>query len=354
VHYALKARAMVFLHGEMRVAVVGIDNLGLQRDDVEWIKSGVYGFANGCVFLCSSHTHAGPDLVGIWGPYLLASGRSRDYLAMVRGRVAEAVEAAVEGARPARLVRGEARVSPEGVVRNSNRKGLFDRRLTVIAATAVESGEPLGAILHLGCHPEVLRRRNTLVSSDFIGPLCDRWREAGLGQAVFVNGALGAMITPHLNGVDGIEVMVDALLAVAQRALAAAEPLPADELEVVRRDVYMPLTSPGLLLGRLTLVVPRAAYDGELRTTVGYLRIGALEVACVPGEMEPVLAARLRSELGRPRLLLFGLVDDEIGYLMRERDARDPEFSYERTMSPVVDAGERIVAALTGAVRASR
>jgi hypothetical protein len=351
IHSRLQARALVLELGDMRVAVVGIDNLGLQRQDVEWIKSGLVGFQNGCVFLCSSHTHAAPDLVGFWGWYFASSGRDRDYLARVRHGVAEAVAAAAARLRPAEFYRGEARIPLQGLVRNSNRFGLFDRRLTLLQARDAETGAPLGALLHMGCHPEVLRRGNTLVSSDFVGALCDSWAAAGLGQAVFVNGALGAMVTPQPSGTDGISRMAEGLLAVARRALATAEPVPVADIEVRRRDVYMPLTAPGLLLGRLTLAIPRPAYGGQLRTSVGYLRIGEVEAVCVPGETEPTLAERLRRTAGKPNLLLLGLVDDEVGYLMREVDARDPLFGYERLMSPVVDAGERIAAALVGMAR---
>ena len=338
----------MFESADLRVAVVGIDNVGLQRDDVEWIKSGIAGFQNGCVFLCSSHTHAAPDLIGFWGYYFLSSGRDRDYLTQVRRGVAKAVAAATARLRPAVLVRGEARIPRQGLVRNSNRSGLFDPRFTVVQARDAETGEPLGALLHMACHPEVMRRRNTLVSADFAGALCARWRAAGLGEPVFVNGALGAMVTPQPHGTEGMEVMGDGLFAVAQRALDTARPVSGGVIEVRRSDLYMPLSSPGLLLGRLTLAIPRRSFEGQLRTSVGYLRIGSIEVACVPGEMEPALAARLRRACGKPDLLLFGLVDDEVGYLMREVDARDELFDYERIMSPVVDAGERVFRALVG------
>ncbi len=59
VHSQLMVRAMVLLMGEQRFAIVGIDNLGLQREDADWVKRGVKGFPNGNVLLCSSHTHAG-------------------------------------------------------------------------------------------------------------------------------------------------------------------------------------------------------------------------------------------------------------------------------------------------------
>src|SRR5262249_61970637 len=76
----LKVRAMVFGLGDRRFAILGIDNLGGRREDSDWIKSGIAGFANGDVFLCASHTHAGADLIGLWGFYFMSSGRDRAYL----------------------------------------------------------------------------------------------------------------------------------------------------------------------------------------------------------------------------------------------------------------------------------
>ena len=348
VHSPLKARACVFELGGERVAIVGIDSLGMHREDADWIKSGIPGFANGNVFLCSSHTHAAPDLIGFWGWYLLSSGRDRAYLQQVRAGVAKAVAAALAAAKPARLSHGSAELPPQGLVRNTNRPEVFDRRFHVVQAHDAQSGAPLAAILHLACHPEVLRRGNTKVSADFVHDLCERWQQAGLGQPVFVNGALGAMVTPAVrpNGEEGIPIMGQRLFTLAQAAARAAVPLGVRELEVRRRDVFVELTSPPLLLGRLSLAILRPAYGGEMRSTVGYLRLGPLEIATVPGEIEPGFAADLRARAHRPEMLVFGLVDDELGYLMRVADARDPEFAYERLMSPCVDAGERVFSAL--------
>lgn len=346
----LKVRVLVVATGGRHLAIVGIDNLGLMREDVDWIKRGLVGFAAGDVFVCASHTHAGPDLIGLWGYWFLSSGRDREYLAAVRRATAAAVAEARAVAAPAHLRLGQSLLPPEGLVKNANRAGVFDRRLHVLHATAVADGRALGTLLHLACHPEVMPRRNTAISADFVGVLCDRWRERGHGQAVFVNGALGAMISPAVKERDerGVAAFGEQALAVAEAALAAAAPLPVDTLEVRRADVYLPMASMGFRIGRLTTVLQRELYDGAARSTVGYLRLGAFEAAAVPGEVEPALAEQLRRDVGKPGLLLFGLCDDEVGYLLRAQEARDPEFAYERSMSPCRDAGEIVRRALTG------
>ncbi|MBM4060503.1 MAG: hypothetical protein FJ265_05325 [Planctomycetes bacterium] len=96
------------------------------------------------------------------------------------------------------------------------------------------------------------------------------------------------------------------------------------------------------------MALQRQLYAGAARSTVGWLRLGDFAAVAVPGEMEPALAERVRAELHRPDLVLFGLCDDELGYLLREQDARDPEFAYERSMSACLRAGEIGRAAITG------
>jgi len=346
----LKARVLVLVVGERRFAIVGIDNLGFLREDVDWIKQGLPGFALGDVFVCASHTHAGPDALGLWGKLLRTSGRDPAYVAQVRAAVAVATAEALAAAVPAAFVHGESHLPAEGLVKNVNRRGVFDRRVVVLHARALADGRPVGTLLHLACHPEVRPRGDTSLSADFVGPLCDQWRARGHGQAVFVNGALGALVSPAVEPRDAVGVAAFGARAcdVAEAALRTAEPLPVDAIEVARADVYLPLRTTGFRLGRLTTVLPRETHAGAARSTVGWLRLGGFEAVAIPGEIEPVFAEELRIALRKPRLVVFGLCDDEVGYLLRGVDAVDPGFAYERSMSACRDAGERVRAAVVG------
>jgi hypothetical protein len=346
----LKVRALVIEAGDRRFAILGIDSLGLMHSDADFIKSGLGGFANGDVFVCSSHTHAGPDPIGIWGWYFLTSGRDRVYTSMIRAAAREAVLEARANARPALWQYGQSMLPESGLVKNANREFVFDRRIRVLHAVAREGGRPLGTLLHFACHPEVLPRRNTLISADFVGSLCDEWRRRGHGQAVFVNGALGAMISPNVKqrNMAGVVSFGQRACDLCEVALASSAPMPVDAIEVRRADVYLPMVAAAFRIGRLTTALQRDVFSGAARTSVGYLRMGPFEAVAIPGEMEPALAEQVRGQLGRPDLVIFGLCDDEVGYLMRDQEAVDPLYSYERSMSPCRTAGERVRKALTG------
>lgn len=346
----LKVRALVIETDARRYAILGVDSLGLMREDVDYIKSGLGGFANGDVFVCSSHTHAGPDPIGIWGYYFLTSGRSGAYIGRIRAAAREAVLEARRNADLAKWQYGKALLPAEGMVKNANRRGVIDRRIRVLHATARDDGRPLGTLLHFACHPEVLPRRNTLVSADIVGALCDEWQRRGHGQAVFVNGALGAMISPDFRprDMEGVRAFGKKACDLCEHALQQSRPLPVDAIEVRRSDVYLPMTSAAFRIGRTTTSLQREVFSGAARSVVGWFRLGPFEAVAIPGEMEPALAEQMRGQLGKPDLVVFGLCDDEVGYLMREQDAVDPLFAYERSMSPCRTAGERVRRAVTG------
>ena len=47
------------------------------------------GYAH--ILVSSTHNHEGPDVIGLWGPSPRESGVDPEYLAMMEGRVADAV-----------------------------------------------------------------------------------------------------------------------------------------------------------------------------------------------------------------------------------------------------------------------
>ena len=152
---------------------------------------------------------------------------------------------------------------------------------------------------------------------------------------------------------QGVGVLVTAALAAG---LAAVGPTTSDDDTRIGGRAAARSEEPGGTRRRRVLAGLVATYvaGGRLWTTLFALAcslLGAFEAVAVPGEMEPGLAQQVRAELGRPDLVVLGLCDDEVGYLMREQEAVAPLFAYERSMSPCRRAGELVRAALTGVQR---
>ena len=78
----LFAKAVVIRDEETRLALVTIDNIGLTRPDIERLRvlasAALPGFVGDNLVVSSTHTHAGPDVVGLWGGVAVAQRSGRN------------------------------------------------------------------------------------------------------------------------------------------------------------------------------------------------------------------------------------------------------------------------------------
>ena len=76
--------------GRGAVVFAAVDCVGLFSSDIADIKNSMSVFLNnvGCrsINICSTHTHAGIDTMGMWGP-LPRSGRDKKYIEIVKNAV---------------------------------------------------------------------------------------------------------------------------------------------------------------------------------------------------------------------------------------------------------------------------
>jgi neutral/alkaline ceramidase-like enzyme len=391
VHDDLYARALVLEAGGVSVALVSLDLIGLFHDDVVKIREEARrrrpGMGALSILVASTHTHAGPDIIGLWTP----SGRSVDpaYVATIRERAAEAVDEAWERRRPARVSLASADL-PD-LVTDSRRPVVIDATALLMKVESREGDATIATLLDFASHPESLGRENTLLSSDYPWAARRRLEREFGGVALFFSGDIGGLLTP-LGPATIVDPETGETLtaktprateaygeAVARRAIAAWRAArsgsEAQDAMVTRGallvrsgEIRVPLKNPrflrGLAEGRIW---PRTvASDGTLASEVAAMTIlperprapvgdppqPLLQLACVPGELYPELfiggiqdpqdpgadlqgAAReapLRSMMsGRYRFVL-GLCNDELGYIIpRSEWDLEPPFAYGLT-----------------------
>ncbi len=100
VHDDLWARAVAVSDGQTRVAVVSVDLIGVFLADVAAARE-LLRERSGDVSLVvtSTHSHEGPDTMGLWGPGRFTSGVDSAYLDRVRRTIVETAAAALESPR---------------------------------------------------------------------------------------------------------------------------------------------------------------------------------------------------------------------------------------------------------------
>jgi len=381
VHDPLYIRAFVLRDGDQRVAFAVADLVGLQYPTVRAVREKLTDFTH--VTIASTHNHEGPDVVGIWGQSPFQSGIDKKYLASVEERLVQAIRDADAAAKPATAGYGTAQ--DDTLLRDSRLPKVYDGIIRVLKFTQASGDDPLGIVVQWNCHPECLGGKNPHISADFPYATIARIRETHDCPVVFISGAVGGLMAPPRENrianeqgeypgegtFEFTELYGQAVGDLANVALKQTSSIKLTPFTISVKPISAPLENKlyqtarmmGLLkrngrvwtgdseeLGEI-LTKKNIKEEPALETEVGYLRLGELGVACIPGEIYPELVygkiqdpvdpgadfpdAPLEPSIveiiPEERFLLIGLANDEIGYIIprRQWDAVEP-FAYGR------------------------
>jgi hypothetical protein len=392
VHDPMVAVAAVFDDGKKRIGFVVIDSIGFMYDDVEDVRKRVDpSLRIDHLVVVSTHDHEVPDLQGLWGPSDTETGVNAAYLEFVKSKMVSAVGAATRAMRPAELRAIERPLSPNGLMVDSRQPVVYDSDLRILEVRERGTGKALGQIVNWANHPETLWGKNVEISADFPGYVRDGIdrgivypagvkRSAHGGITLYVNGAIGGLMTPieslpirdrFLNQTFtapshdkaralGYAVADEVLSALASSSLAF-DSAPALALWVKKLD--LPVGNLKLLAATEGLGIVKRTVDYDvltpiIHTEVDLLRIGNTSILTIPGEAYPELVnggvespagadfggapvevpawRSLMPGAGAATMkMVFGLANDSIGYIVphSQWDENAP-FSYSRDSAP--------------------
>ena len=410
IHDPLAAAVVVFEAGGVRIGMVGLDSFGHGRQELEKIRQdpGFRSTRIDLLVLGSSHTHEGPDVLGMYGPSTLESGIDTLYLARVREEIIGALQEAVARLRPATLESGMLRTGLDTYQVDQRDPVIIDDRLAALRFRDRESGRVIATLLNWGSHPEQVINGSS-VSADFVGAW--RARQQALypdAAPVFFQGALGGQIgsnniafshegSAYDRCGDCSYEKAGALGAIlsqlTEQALATATPETPAVIVHRSREVQLPIDNVGFRhlfdAGVLDRSLEMAGDEAYVRTEMIYLKMGRVAMVSVPGELHPELAIGgydgsftpggpanlwspdnagiedlaaappppyLRDRLDAPVTLLLGVTQDFLGYIIPpfnfqlhpDRpyvDSHDWDHHYEETNSLGPRTAERILQA---------
>ncbi len=398
VHDDLFARCLALEPGRSAPPVVlcGVDLIGLFSDDVDRIQKSVNEILGHPVNLtvASLHVHEGPDTMGLWGPKEGVSGIDEAYNSLVVERTAQAAADAVLSLRPATIRLAKTHPAElDSFIDDSRPPVVHDAEILVLSATGVD-GKPIATLLNWANHPETLGSRNTAITSDYSGFLRDELERRLGGVAVFINGAVGGMQSPlgakvvdpathepaPENSFRKAEILGRRVADLAADALRHATPAPFTSYALNQARIQILTTNEGFLAASTAGVYKGLKqFSSDLKTTVpvGAIHFSAagatlLEIALVPGELYPELSVggierysgadfrdapaepAIKQLMHAPFRMLFGLANDEIGYIIPKAEwdneapwlNRAPKRWYGEVNSVGPDAAPGIAAAM--------
>ncbi|MFX1419772.1 MAG: neutral/alkaline non-lysosomal ceramidase N-terminal domain-containing protein, partial [Promethearchaeota archaeon] len=198
VHDDIYARCLILEYGGTPIVFVALDLIGFQIDQVDLVRTYVeyeYGIEADNIIIACTHTHSGPDTLGLWTPPYPIPGVNWPYMEYVRTQIIECIDQAYQSMQKA-YIRFASAVVP-GLMKNSRDEGRVYPDLSLMKVTG-RTGQTIATMINYAGHPEVLWSDNLEITSDYVGYLCDKVEEELGGVAVFMNGALGGMITPDV------------------------------------------------------------------------------------------------------------------------------------------------------------
>jgi hypothetical protein len=374
VHDPIMARALVLADGDAKIALVSVDVVGLFLPNVESIRARLPGYKY--VLVSSTHNHEGPDTLGLWGPTPLQSGVDPDYLKRIEAGCLAAVAAADKARKPCTAAIGTA--SDPSLIRDSRQPIVLHDELVAIRFDDPAAKKPLAILVQWNNHPEVLDSKNKEITADFPFYVVKHLKSAHGCPVIYFTGTVGGLMTTLRLPVkdkagkdlaDGTFEKSDRygelVAQLATGALDKAAPVVLTPVDVRARQILVPVENKLYHLAYQFGTLDRAMYEWNgkpdttefkatkdikkplaVKTEVGYLRLGDLDVAIIPGEIypelvlgkvqdppdpgadfpdapaEPAIYAQLK---GKHRMIV-GLGNDEIGYIIPKRqwDAKPP------------------------------
>jgi hypothetical protein len=338
VHDNLEVRTLCIkdIAGEI-FCFVTADLIGFFYDDARKVEKAIKN-PRVHVIVFSSHTHAGPDTIGMWGVPPFVSGRSETYIQKTINRMAKTVHDAIESMKPAVLSFGAIEVP--NMSKNRREKEILDRTMSVFFVKEVMSGTTLAVVANFGCHPEVLKRNNHMITADFVWSFRTAVDKRFATTTLFINGALGGMVQPagswrRESDFVRVEAYGEKLAKYVWYTSSLAAPVDGDmPFTFAKRSVKIPLQNPLFFFAGLLGFMPErgAVLRGEITTEVNVLRIGHVTLVTFPGELVPELGLEIKKHIGAYGIV-GTLANDEIGYILKEEKFYADLFDYERTMS---------------------
>lgn len=353
-----RASAVWMDTGDGGVLLIGIDCVGLGGEDIGEIRDRLAKFCRqtGCtaVNVYSTHTHAGVDTLGLWGPEMV-NGKNDEYTENMMAAAVSAAQQAYENRTEGRLYLGETEM-PRELFRDSRLPEVYDPNLYQFRFEPADSAESGIRMFLFGAHAESLRGSNTFISRDFPGVLCDTVTEATGDGAMFMPGAIGGLIMTEI--LDGSSYQYNMKLtgemlaeyALAIPAQAERELLPV--MQYASTEFQLPLDNVGYMIYKFLGILenevhrdPDSATGYGLTSEMTLLQLGDALLCLMPGEIFPELVwggeygdanpdgkqdpngaenpaplADIAAASGYEQLLVVGLANDELGYIVAPSD----------------------------------
>jgi hypothetical protein len=322
VHDSLYVRAMVLSDPGNSMAIITFDCIGLLHPALVEIrkeiskKISLAEFDPSHIVMASTHTHSGPDVVGIWGPDQMTSGVDTTYMKELIHASSDAILSAWENRQAAKAVYAETQFGEEWVYNISDSLNI-DRSLTVLQFLDREGGS-IATLTNFACHPTIMDGVSSEVSADFVSSMYSYLDNTLGGVNFFLQGAIGGWIQPEYESktFESADKRGRELGQAIEAALQNSTGLDSLAIHFKSEIFNMPVSNENFQMLANMGVIDRTITD-SVTTEIAWFSIGNAQFVTHPGETTPThsLMSKELMTLQGPRFVIgFGM--DAMGYML--------------------------------------
>lgn len=332
----LFVRAMVIEKGETIFAIVSVDFLGWTSILGNRSRALIKGIPPENILIGATHTHSAPDPYGF--PDM--NGKTFADIKYLHGcvqQIADAVNEAIANKQPAALKMAMDEAVGK-IAYNYYAPALYDPRCGVIQALATSGprmGQPIVTLVNYAVHPEVLGNKQGILSPDLCGPLYSKIEKETGGMALFMNGAIGGMVTADTRLEYGKEGQGQKEDNSWEECIRIGELLASESLRIIQKAPV--LDNPAVFIASRPLTFPvesdimrfiiqkssikyESFADNKVTTQLNLINIGPAQILTVPGEAMPNVGYYVKRNMNTTMPFLFGLTNDAFGYMLAKVD----------------------------------
>jgi len=324
----LTVRALVAADGDTKAAICSTDFLGFPGVLCDKVRKQVQGIRAENILIGATHQHSGPDCYGFRNEKG-ETAADLEYLDTVCTELASAIDEANRNLASVgvKIATGNARGK---IAYNYYAEQLYDPRCHVMQFVGGD-GKAVATLVNYACHPEIIGSKQGIMSPDFVGPLYDRIEQRGGGVGIYMNSALGGMVTADCRGANGSDVRrwaecerIGTLLAdESLRIVAGAKVQHDPDLYCGATTITFPIDNPMMrtILETSPLALG-AKVDAQQRiaTQLNVVNLGNAQMLTVPGEALPNIGYYLKRKMHGEHNFLLGLTNDAFGYILTKVD----------------------------------
>ena len=338
-----KVKAMYIDYYGQELLMISIDCVGLTSNYVNKIRKEINKeFKHLLINVASTHTHAGIDTMGLWGPIAM-DGKSDVFMDLLVNEAVKVGKRAIYSSIEGHLTYGK--IETQGILEDSRNPQVYDSNMYQIRFVPKDNFSATRMIFY-GAHAESLRGDNNLLSADFPAQMAEVIKERTNDNCLYFNGAIGGLIMTkvfdHNDLVNNMRITGNKL---AEYALSIKETkLENKTLKQNRVKVVVELDNTLFKYYKFLGILGNDCYKNiftnkyYLKTEVSVLQISNVTFVLLPGEIFPELVyggslinpesnkenprtiIDIASDYNIENLVVIGLCNDEIGYIVPPSD----------------------------------